>query len=386
MVRSGLRFSSTDWGVFLIALILVIIGLVMVYSASYGFSLFENSPYSNDPTFFVRRQVIYALAGLAALLVTWRIDYRWYRRFAVEILLLTVLVLFVMAVMGQFAANNQENAMRWLRTEKRSIQPVELAKIGALVYIAVWLEAKSKDISNRAFHGIRIGLVPFSVLLGIMGGLIVAQPDFSTAALLAITAAAMFFVAGADVKQLLVGAVAGGATLVAVAIFAAYRWGRIESWLDPFAHSLDKGYQMIQTLIALNRGGFLGVGLGQSHQKFLIYAPHTDGMYAIITEELGYVGGLIVAAIYGLWTWRGFRVARYAQDTFGTLLATGIVLWITFQAALHIGVITATTPFTGTVLPFVSYGGSSLVSGLASVGILLSISRCSRQPGGPEPA
>ena len=127
------------------------------------------------------------------------------------------------------------------------------------------------------------------------------------------------------------------------------------------------------------------MGLGQSEQKFLIYAPHTDGMYAIIAEELGYVGAVIVAAIYGLWTWRGLRVARYAQDLFGALLATGIVLWITFQATLHIGVITATTPFTGTVLPFVSYGGSSLVSGLASVGVLLSISRCSRQPAGSDP-
>lgn len=362
-----IRLLRTDWGIFFIVLVLLIIGLVMVYSASYGFALMEGGVYEGRPTYFVRRQIAFALAGLAVLFILWRIDYRLYRRFAILILLLTALLLLIMIPLGRWVLKGQY---------AQSVQPVELAKLGALVYIAVWLEAKRDRIRT-----INLGLVPFAVLLGFATGLILAQRDFSTAALLAATAVAMFFVAGADLRQLLIILLCGGIVVVLVVFVGGYQRDRVVTWLeDPLSRAMGEGFQPVQSLIAINHGKMFGVGLGQSEQKFVIYAPHTDCVFAIICEEFGFVGALVVLALFGLWTWRGLRIARHAQDTYGRLLAIGLVSWITFQAMLHIAVVTVLTPFTGTVLPFVSYGGSSLLTSLAAVGILLSISRVSSQP------
>jgi len=365
--RRAARLSTTDWRLLYIVLAMLVVGLVMVYSASYGFSLLEGGFYEGRPAFFVQRQAIFAGFGLIMLLVLWRIDYRLYRTYAVYVVSATMIILLVMAILG-----------RWILQfpQAKSIQPAEIAKYGAIVYIAVWLAAKGEKIRD-----ISLGLIPFALLLGTMAGLIVAQPDFSTAALLVATATAMFFVAGADMRQLLIAFVFGGAALVFVALLAPYRTERIITWLrDPLKNALCEGFQTVQSLAALNIGGWLGVGLGQSQQKFAIYAPHTDGMFAVIGEEVGFVGSMAVIVLYGLWVWRGLCIARRAPDSYGSLLAVGLTCWITFQAALHIAVVSALTPFTGTVLPFISYGGSSLVSSLAAVGVLLSISRVSSQP------
>lgn len=356
------RLSRTDWGFLFIVLALVIIGLVMVYSASYGFSLMEGGMYEGQPTYFFKRQAAFVLIGLVALLALWRVDYHLYRKFAVHILVLTLLILLVTPPSG-----------RWLfgGAMARSVQPAELAKLGAMVYVAVWLAAKGEQIRD-----INLGLVPFALLLGTMAGLIIIQPDFSTAVILIVTATAMFFVAGADMKQLLIGFLFGGVALVFVAMVMPYRSERILAFVrNPLNDPSDSGFQTVQALVALNKGRWLGVRLGQSQQKFAIYAPHTDGIFAIIGEELGFVGAAFVMFLYGLWIWRGLRIARNADDVYGMLLAVGIVTWVTFQAGLHVAVITASAPFTGTVLPFISYGGSSLTTCLASVGILLSISR-----------
>lgn len=363
LIRQNGRLARTDWGLLFIVSFLLITGLVMVYSASYGFALYEGGVYQGQPAYFFRRQVIFMFLGLAGMLICWRIDYHWYQRLATPILIGTMGVLIVMAALGR----------RWGFTSSiaSSVQPVELAKIGAIIYIAVWLASRGAQLGD-----INLGLIPFALLLGIMAGLVIVQPDFSTAMVLIATATAMFFVAGADIKQLLIGFLFGGVAIALVAYLAPYRVERLEAWLkNPLTAPLDQGFQTVQSLGALNLGGFLGMGLGQSQQKFSIYAPHTDGMFAIIGEELGFLGATFVIILYGLWTWRGLRIARQAEDTYGMLLAVGLVCWVTFQAALHIAVVTASTPFTGTVLPMISYGGSSLTTTLASVGILLSISR-----------
>jgi cell division protein FtsW len=360
--RQGGQFARTDWGLLLIVLMMLIIGLAMVYSASYGFSLQQGGMYEGQPAFFFRRQLVSLAVGLVAMAILWRIDYRWYRRLATLILAITMAILVTMAILG-----------RWVFHQRMAsfIQPVEVAKVGAMIYIAVWLASRGERIRD-----ISLGLIPFSLLLGIMAGLVVIQPDFSTAIVLIATATAMFFVAGADMRQLLIGFLCGGIALVMVAFLAPYRVERIRTFFnDPLTTALSEGFQTVQSLAALNAGGLFGVGLGQSQQKFSIFAPHTDGMFAIIGEELGFVGASLVLLLYGLWTWRGLRVARQAEDRYGMLLAVGLVCWVTFQATLHVGVITATTPFTGTVLPMVSYGGSSLTTTLGSIGILLSISR-----------
>lgn len=359
-VTRGLR---TDLGMLLIVLALLVVGLVMVYSSSFGFALIERGAYEGQPTYFLKRQFIFSAIGVLTMLVLARIDYHLYQRHALKILAATLAILLFMVFGGG----------RWLFGSGtwRSVQPSELAKVGAMVYIAVWLASKGEQLRS-----INLGLIPFALLLGFIAGLIILQPDFSTAVLLVATATAMFFVAGADTRQLLIIFLFGGLGLLLVAVTASYRSERIDIWLhSPFSDATGGGYQMVQSLLALNRGGFFGIGLGQSQQKFLIYAPHTDGIFAIVGEELGFFGSLIVIGLFALWTWRGFKIARLAPDTYGMLLAIGIVVWVTFSAILHIAVITATTPFSGGVLPFISYGGSSQMATLASVGILLNISR-----------
>jgi len=359
------KLGHADWGLLFIVLALLIVGLVMVYSASYGFALSKGGPFEGRPTYFVKRQLVFALIGMVALFVFSRVDYHLYSRYALWILGGTILVLLPMLVIKGGAAT----ASRWLFGS--SVQPAELARLGATVYIAIWLSAKGENIRK-----ISLGLVPFALLLGFIAGLIVLQPNFSTAVLLVATATAMFFAAGAEMKQLLIGFLFGGLALVLVALAAPYRSERVNIWLQsPFADASGKGFQVVQSLVALNKGRWFGVGLGQSQQKFNVFAPHTDSLFAIIGEELGFLGTLLIIALYVFWTWRGLRIARRASDTYGLLLAVGLVSWVTFQAALHIAVATASTPPTGTVLPFLSYGGSSLVSCLISVGILLNISR-----------
>ena len=359
----------TDWTVLFIVLVILTIGLVMVYSASYGFALMEGDSYEGSPTHFVGRQAMFALAGLGALLAAWRVDYHLYRRYAVWILMLTVSILLPMV----FVAN------RWLLTlpGSQSVQPVELAKYGALVYIAAWLEAK-RDVL-RDFN---LGLVPFALLLGALAGMILLEKDFSTTILFVATATAMFFIAGADLRQILVLFLCGSAAIVLVVGVLGYNYSeRVRPWLQQILHGdlsalSDVGLgQPMQSVRALSEGGWFGIGLGHSEQKFVLYAPHTDCIFAIIGEELGFAGAVALLALFGVFVWRGIRVALRAPDTFGMLLAVGIVAWVVFQAALHVAVVTVTTPFTGTVMPFVSYGGSSLMSGLAAIGVLLNISR-----------
>ncbi|NLG48619.1 MAG: cell division protein FtsW [Chloroflexi bacterium] len=349
-----------DLGLLVIVLAILVLGLVMVYSASYGFALIEGGVYEGQPAHFLKRQAMFALFGFVMLLILSRIDYHIYQKYVLWILGGTVLMLVTMTL----------GIGRWL-VNSRSVQPSELAKLGAMIYIAVWLAAKGENLRS-----VNLGLIPFALLLGFIAGLIMLQPDFSTGLLLVATATAMFFVAGADIKQLLIGFLFGGLALVLMAMAMRYRMDRINLWLQsPFSDVSGQGFQVVQSLAALNKGGWVGVGLGQSQQKFAIYAAHTDGIFAIVGEEMGILGCLLVMGLYGLWTWRGLRIAWAAPDMYGRLLAVGLVAWVTLQAILHIGVITATTPFTGTVLPFISYGGSSLVSCLASVGILLNISR-----------
>lgn len=364
------RLGRTDWGFFIIAMALLLIGLVMIYSSSFHYHIMGWQDVTG-PTYHFMKQLRFAGLGMVALLVGWAIDYHLYKRLARLILGGTLLTLFVMALIG-----------RWLDVTRGggniviygSIQPVELAKIGAVIYIAVWLEARSEQLDSLS-----LGTVPFLLLLGIMAGLIIAQPDFSTAVVLVATATAMFFVAGANMRNFCLFVVSGLLVVLLPIVVFGYGRQRFDVWrAGPFSDPRGAGYQMIQSLQALSYGGLTGVGLGQSQQKmYLGRFAHTDFIFSIIAEEWGFVGAVAVLLLYGLWLWRGVIIARHAPDAYGRLLAVGLVSWVAFQAALSIAVATDSTPVTGTVLPFMSYGGSSLVTSLASVGILLNISRSS---------
>ncbi|MFN8453899.1 MAG: FtsW/RodA/SpoVE family cell cycle protein [Anaerolineae bacterium] len=221
------------------------------------------------------------------------------------------------------------------------------------------------------------GLIPFAILLGFITGLIVLQQSLSTAILIAATALAMFFIAGGNLWQIIVSGILGGGTIIFLTTQSAYRLARVTAFLDPLnADPLDQGYQIRQILIALGSGGLTGLGLGASRQKFgYIPASHTDGIFAILGEELGLIGSLVVIGLFAFLAYRGFRVAMAAPDSFGAILASGITCSLIFQALVNIGVVTASIPFTGVTLPFISFGGSSLVVTMASAGLLLAISR-----------
>jgi cell division protein FtsW len=364
------RLGRTDWGVLVIVLALVLCGLVMVYSATFHLPMMGWTDVTG-PTYYVLRQLRFVALGLIALFICWAIDYRHYKRFAMPILIGTVATLGIMALLGRWVQMVRGGAGGQV-VLYGAIQPAEFAKVGAIVYIALWLESKRDQL--RSFS---MGAWPFTLLLGIMAGLIGLQPDFSTAVLLVATATAMFFVAGADMKHFALLLFAGALLIMIPVMFLGYGSARLEIWLaGPMSDPLDKGYQLIQALQALSSGGFMGVGLGQSGQKmYLSRYTHTDFIYSILAEEFGFVGAVAVIALYGLWLWRGFEVAKRAPDMYGRLLAVGVVCWVVFQATLSIAVATNSTPVTGTVLPFISYGGSSLVTTLASVGILLNTSR-----------
>jgi cell division protein FtsW len=350
-----------DYLLLVILIALLIVGLMMVYSATFalGYQLY------GQPTYFFVRQLIWVGLGLIATIIIARIEYHTWRKWSIPIMASTLLLLGLVLAVG----SDRFGGQRWLLGG--SVQPSELAKLAVIIYIADWLSSKGVRIRQVTY-----GLIPFAILLGFVTGLIMLQPDFSTAILIAITAVAMFFVAGGDLWQMIASGILGGATFTVLVTRSEYRLARITSFLDPMGDQLGGNYQVRQILIALGSGGITGLGLGASRQKFgYIPASHTDGIFAILGEEMGLIGCLMVIALFALLAYRGFRVAMAAPDAFGTVLAAGITFNLIFQALINIAVVTATAPFTGIPLPFISFGGSSLVISMTGAGLLLAVSR-----------
>jgi cell division protein FtsW len=341
---------------------LLIVGLMMIYSATFalGYQLYD------QPTYYFIRQLLWMGVGLLVMIIFARVEYHTWRRFSILLMTLTLLLLGVVLLIGQERFGGQ----RWLFNG--SIQPSEFSKLAIMIYIADWLSSKGERIRRVSY-----GLIPFAILLGLITGLIVLQRSLSTAVLIALTALAMFFIAGGNLWQIFVSAILGGGTIAFLTAQSAYRLTRVATFLDPLnADPLNGGYQIRQILIALGSGGIMGLGLGASRQKFgYIPASHTDGIFAILGEELGLVGSLAVLGLFAFLAYRGFRVAMLAPDSFGRVLASGITCGLIFQAIVNVGVVTASLPFTGVTLPFISFGGSSLVVTMASAGLLLAVSR-----------
>lgn len=352
-----------DFALLLDVAVLLVAGLVMVYSASFGLDM---ARLGRPTTYFLVRQVEWAAIGCVALVAMALIPYEAWRRWSKWILggALAILVLLLLL------PESDQPAQRWLLGN--SVQPGEFVKLAVIIYIADWLASKGPKIRQVTY-----GMVPFAVILGVVTGLIVLQPNFSTAFLIVSTAVTMFFVAGADLSQMAIGGLVGGASLALLVRISPYRWQRVLTFLkDPLQDPLGRGYQTARAIFALQAGGIGGVGLGGSVQKMgYLYAPHTDAIFAIIGEELGLIGGVAVLVLYGVLAYRGLHIARRCDSAFGALLAVGVTSLIILQAALHIAVVTATVPFTGITLPLISFGGSSLVASMAALGLLLSVSR-----------
>jgi cell division protein FtsW len=351
----------TDYPLILVVAALSILGLMMVYSSTFDMAYVN---YDNANHFFFR-QLIWTVLGVGVLVALARIDYHIWERGAVLLMASTLLLLALVVVFG----SSKFGAQRWLLNG--SIQPSEVAKISVVVYIAAWVTSKGDKIRKVSY-----GLIPFAILIGLITVLVLSQRDLSTALLIAVTAGMMFYFAGADVLQLIAMGVFGIATFVFMIAKEPYRWDRIMSFLNRQADPSGASFQVNQALLALASGGIFGKGLGASEQKFgYVPAVHTDTIMAVLGEELGLIGCLVLVGLFIILAYRGFKIALEASDPFGTILAAGLTSSLALQALVNMAVVTATLPYAGVPLPFVSYGGSSLLASMACVGMLLSISR-----------
>jgi cell division protein FtsW len=364
------RTGHPDYPMLLSIIALLAFGLVMVYSASV---VTAYTAYGNQ-FYFLLRQSMYAVVGLLVMVVLMRFDYHYLRAVSLPGLVVSLVMLTVVLLPG--LGKEAYGAQRWLRILGFELQPSEFAKVAIIVYMSHWFTTKREQVRDFAN-----GFIPFVILLTIIVALLLKQPDLGTATVVVATAVAIFFVAGAHPLQLALFVGAAALALVPVIRLAPYRMARVLAFLDPWQSSQGIGYHVVQALMAFGAGGVTGVGLGVGRQKFMYLPfPHTDSIFAVIGEELGLVGTLGTLLLFLFFTYRGLRIAWYAPDQFGRLLATGTTCMITFQALINMGVLTSSLPFTGITLPFISSGGSSLITKLMACGILLSVSRQTRSP------
>lgn len=355
--------STYDWRLLSIVMVLFGLGMVMVFSASYAWGYADY----DDPYYYVVRQLIWGAIGLVIMIMVANIPYTIWERWSVVLMAVALLALMAVIAIG----SERFNATRTYFGG--SVQPSEPAKIIIVMYISAWLASKGERIRD-----VRVGLLPFSVLMGAIAVLIVAQPNISTAILIVATASIMFFIAGAELKQLLVVASGGAATFWLVIQYSSYAHDRVAKYMASLWDPMQSDeYQVQRAVEALIRGGIFGQGIGNSQAKIPGYLPvvWSDNIFAVVGEETGLLGALLVIFLFAMLAYFGLRTALRAPDSFGMLLATGITASLTLQALLNMAVIVAAAPPTGVTLPFISYGGSSLVTALAAIGILLNISR-----------
>jgi cell division protein FtsW len=352
-----------DLLIFFVTLILLAIGVIMVFSASYYDTL------EKDPYYYLRKQLTWAFLGIILMVIMMKIDYyRWkpYIGFAfVAGLVLLVAVLFTDPIKG---------SKRWINLGIVGIQPSELMKLCLIFLMALRLSRPGTDIKKLI-----TGVGPYLAILGLVAFLIMLEPDLGTTLAIAGTVGIMLIAAGLRLLHAGLLAFSGVAAVVAAILMDPTRMARITGWWNPWADTGDKGYQIINSLYALGSGGFFGMGLGNSRQK-LDYLPeqNTDFIFAILGEELGFLGAFLVVVLFFVLAWRGYRIALTCPDSFGCFLAVGITTMIVLQAFMNMGVVSGLIPITGISLPFISYGGSSLLISMMGIGVLLNISRYTR--------
>ena len=363
--RKYIRPGGYDFTVMFIVLTLVLFGVVMIFSSSYYYTM-TSAKYHNDMFYFLKRQSIWAVLGISAMIFGMNVPYTFWRRFAKLCYWLSNAFLAMLPFIGIEAGGQK----RWLGVGSLQFQPSEFTKIAVILYLSVYVIEHRKELANiKGFaKACLVLLIPVALI---------AVSNFSSALLVGLMGATILFVASPRVWYF-GAAIAAAVPLGAIAILLPqfrYRLGRITTWLDPWADPTGAGFQTIQSLYAVASGGLFGLGLGQSRQKTFIPEAYNDIIFAIICEELGSVGAALVIMLFAVLIWRGIKIAMNAKDSFGMLVATGITAVIAFQSIINIGVVTNTIPNTGQPLPFVSYGGTSLLFLMAMVGILLNISR-----------
>lgn len=364
--------NSFDITIIVTVALLVVTGIIMVFSSSYSFSLVTRG----DPFFFLKRLLVWATVGSFAMWLFARIKYWTIQRYTKIIMLGTFALLILVLTPLGITVNG---ASRWLGIGAFTIMPSEVAKFAVIIFVPASIVRKKEKMETFTY-----GLLPYLLLCGIMFGLIYSQPDFSTAFVVCTVILSMVFVGGIKLSHVVAlattGAVAGASMIAYLFLMdKGYKARRITAFLDPWADPSDSGFQAVQSLLAIGSGGLFGKGLGKSIQKhFYLPEPQNDFIFSIISEELGFIGGVFVILLFMILIWRGIMVAINASDLLGCLMATGITCMITIQVMINIAVATSSMPVTGMPLPFISYGGTSLVITMACMGILLNISRHSK--------
>lgn len=355
---------SVDRVLFIVTLLLVFVGLVMVFSAS---AVMAKERYHSG-YFFLLRQLGWAVAGFGAMLVGMKVDYRRLKHPAVVFSLLGLTTLMLISV---FFLDRAHNTHRWIHFSGFSFQPSELAKPVLILFLAFFLESRTRNMDD-----LRNTLVPAVLPTLVFIGLIVFQPDLGTAIACAAITVCILFVAGLDMKYLAYAFVGSLLPLYFLIFHVAYRRDRILAFLDPYSDPQGRGFHIIQSLIAVSTGGLTGVGLMEGKEKlFYLPEPHTDFIFSVLGEELGLIGCVTVVLLFAVFLWRGMRTALRTQDLFGRFLAVGITSMVVVQALINISVVLGLMPTKGIPLPLISYGGSSLFITLGCIGVLLNVTK-----------
>ncbi|MBI3952869.1 MAG: putative lipid II flippase FtsW [Candidatus Doudnabacteria bacterium] len=357
-----------DYTFLCLAMGLLFFGLIALSSAS---SVMSFERFGNNSYYFLRQLMFGAIPGLIFMFVLSRIDYHILQKFAPLLIIAGIFLLILVLVPG--IGFKVGNARRWINLQYFLFQPAEYVKLAMIIYLASWFDKRS-----RSAHDFYYGFLPSITIVGLVAGLIVLEPDIGTMLSLVLVAAVMFFIGGVRIRYLLSAGAAGLLVMWILIKAAPYRLQRIAAYFNPSVDPKGISYQINQALLAIGSGGLWGNGFGQSRQKFN-YLPEAigDSVFAVISEELGFARVLIIILLFLFLAIRGTKIARFAPDNFGKLLAVGITSWIVIQALINIGGITALIPLTGIPLPFISYGSTALAVNLAGIGILLNISRFS---------
>ena len=360
-------FRGIDYTVLIIVLILVMFGLVMVFSSSYYYAMTE--PKFNDKFYFFSRQLRWAIVGLVAMVMCMSINTEFFRR--VSVLAYVAIIGILVAVLAIGVAT--KGSQRWLEILGTSFQPSEFAKFIIIIFMSGFV-IKHRNLLNGNFIMFIKCALPVIVAAGL-----IAMENLYTGIVVMVVGLMIMFVSSKKVMNFVVFVVVGFIGFVIMVAIEPYRRARIMGWLDPWSDTIDNGYQIVQSLFAVASGGLFGLGIGQSRQKTFIPESYNDIIFAIICEELGLVGAIVVILLFLILIWRGIKIAMNARDKYSSYAATGIITMIAVQVIINIAVVTNTMPNTGMPMPFISYGGTSLVVTMASMGLLLNISRNCRK-------
>lgn len=359
--------NGFDMPFLIILLVILVVGLICQYSASYPYSYYWNE---GDSYFYIRKQVMFALLGVAAMLIISTVDYHILHYFAIPAMVISWVLLVVVLFSGS-------DVRRWIRLPGLQFQPSEIAKFALILLFAHLI-----SLNHKKMKTFTRGYLPFILILGVTCGLVVIEPHLSGTMLLLAIGLIMMYVGGTRLGYLLGTMGLGVGAVVYMVVFRGYEQDRINVWLHPFeayATNRDEAWQTIQSLYAIGSGGLMGQGLGNSRQKHLFLPePHNDFIFAVVCEEMGFIGAVLVILLFALLVWRGITIGMKSPDKFGSLLAIGLTAQVGVQVILNIAVVSNTIPNTGISLPFFSYGGTSLIMLLAQMGVVLAISRHSR--------